>query len=618
MASGPSASCLLAASIAALCFACTDEGVATDAGQTEDTVSDIPDDSGISIPDPVSPVFVEQEVFGDDAPAALESENRVNYCGGGTVHDADGDGDLDVIYITACVDGARACVFENLSQYGEIEVAQEAASCSQPAATGAIGLPRNSAGVSRWLAFGREFIELRTETDSQALPLPGCVVSSVLPIDTDADGTLELVVACREGVTGDLCNAASPRVGPARPILLRLGDESLSTLGTLPIAPSNVLALAATDLDGDGMTEVVFAADVRLNGGAVDFGADPGGIWRYDPLLGIAAGEMLRSASGSMAWLAAMGVAQIDVDDRRLLVMSNIGAPLVAEWNAANGGFEEVGDDPGLEALRLSEQSVSWGLLAGDWSMDGRDDLLITRGRLVEEEDAGSHLFFPQTPEGTFAEAAGNAFPEAPYGSGAERGAVAADLDHDGAGELIIFRCGEPPLILEEQAAAPRRCTLNPAPRYAVTSGHGYSMEHVVDGRLSSSGAAVQGQMQVGHPPQILATRRAGTLRFPSGAAVDYACDDNEGFVAVTEPEWLRYERNGEDLLISIDDSAFASPTTDLRLLFPSADGVLERVAARSGADWVVSDIGEVSARQFMLTRNGHRVSRRLALSGAP
>jgi hypothetical protein len=155
------------------------------------------------------------------------------------------------------------------------------------------------------------------------------------------------------------------------------------------------------------------------------------------------------------------------------------------------------------------------------------------------------------------------------------RGAIRADLDHDGWLDLIHTGIsGYLKLHIERptQDNAPIRCTLRPLTRIAPSMGH--SVGIAAEGEDDFHYREIQGQIRWGTSPWLMTTVRRGTVRFPSGGRTEFDCGEGAGPIDVEEPEWIRVRRVGDTLEITID-----APWLAGELLVESAVSAGEREA---------------------------------------
>ena len=93
-----------------------------------------------------------------------------------------------------------------------------------------------------------------------------------------------------------------------------------------------------------------------------------------------------------------------------------------------------------------------------------------------------------------------------------------------------------------------------PKDRYVPAFGTGHALLSPSDQMWRQFDS--QGQLRSGTHPYVLSPWTSGTMRFPSGARVDYDCNNEAGPFAIEEPEWIQFRRNFTQLIIEIGPEA--------------------------------------------------------------
>jgi len=207
------------------------------------------------------------------------------------------------------------------------------------------------------------------------------------------------------------------------------------------------LCVLASDIDGDGRVDLYVANDSTENRLYKNLGA--GRFEDATLVSGIGVDRYGRTE-------ASMGIASGDVDGDNDLDLFVTGFDDESDTLYANQGglvFEDRTVQAGLElATRIP---VGFGCVLEDLDLDGRLDLAITNGHIIDNialyHDGKTHaqpaLAFRGDGRGRFTDvssAADTVFAREPY---VGRGLIAADLDGDARSDLVLTQCGGAPRI---------------------------------------------------------------------------------------------------------------------------------------------------------------------------
>ena len=288
--------------------------------------------------------------------------------------------------------------------------------------------------------------------DAGGAPHPGFSASAAF-LDADGDGDLDLFVL---GYTADsleslpLPGAAASCVWFGLPVFCgpsglvpaadafyrNRGDgrfeEATADAGLAAAEPGYGLGVVASDLDGDGDTDLYAAND-----------SVPNHLWINDGAGRFSERGLFAGVAYNMDGLAQAGMGvdagDFDADGLADLFVTNFSHDTnTAYRNAGNGFFE---DSTTRNDLRVPGWfSLGWGTRFTDLDGDGLLDLFVANGHVYPDAaDAGSgttyamaNQVFRNRGDGTFAEIAW----ESPVRS--SRGAAFGDLDGDGLPEVVV------------------------------------------------------------------------------------------------------------------------------------------------------------------------------------
>jgi len=218
---------------------------------------------------------------------------------------------------------------------------------------------------------------------------------------------------------------------------------------------------------------------------------------------GIASGVAV-DASGTPN--GSMGIVMLDFfgNQRFDLMVTNFEHEQIAIYRNDGGGlFRHASRETGLNALDAAV--VGFGIVAADFSGDGREDVLLTSGHVqydaqsgdIEQEpvllkNVGGQTFQRQSPAGC------DYFRRKSCG----RGLAIADLDNDGAPDAVITHLFEPPVILRNVPSDPHswlriRLVGTHSPRTPIgTVVLAATDEHVMTRQLYSGGSYLSQSQQ--------------------------------------------------------------------------------------------------------------------------
>ena len=303
--------------------------------------------------------------------------------------------------------------------------------------------------------------------DAGGAPHPGFSASAAF-FDADGDGDLDLFVL---GYTADsleslpLPGAAASCVWFGLPVfcgpsgLLAAADafyrnrgdgrleEATAAAGLDAAEPGYGLGVVASDLDGDGDTDLYVAND-----------SVPNHLWINDGAGRFSERGLFAGVAYNMDGLAqaGMGVDAGDFDDdgRADLFVTNFSHDTnTAYRNAGNGFFE---DSTTRNDLRVPGWfSLGWGTRFTDLDGDGRLDLFVANGHVYPDAaDAGSGTTYAM-PNQIFRNRGDGTFAETPWESPvrSSRGAAFGDLDGDALPEVVVVNVDDRAAVYANRSA---------------------------------------------------------------------------------------------------------------------------------------------------------------------
>lgn len=461
--------------------------------------------------------------------------------------DLDRDGALDVFLAGDPAADEAACVYRNISTPGAVRFERVQAWCLSSGLRVEVALadPVNDGTLLAIVADtlwrvgvdgAREAPEWRVAGTAE----PQCAASAVLAVDIDMNGVLDLLASCHiRGLSSD--------PGAVRPLRAWTNEGDVVWEGAAPLfgAAGNALALGATDVNRDGLYDVLAVVDTFSGPLVQNAAADPGGARLRVAPSGTERWREVRFGSGPDAWGSFMGVAEVHTPRGPTFTLTDFGRQrLVA--------FEQDGFNPRAmpwpftQSMVPTEWLYSWSAVTEDLDGNGSDDILVTQGLLPSGEvhwAAHANLALVQNGRGGFvalSEAAGlrPSFPPA-EGVGtparSSRGILRADFDGDGALEFVLLSYDGPPEVYRLETGG-ERCTVFAEPSVVPSLGWGVGYGPTATGPWAMR--HIQGQLRVSDTNAVYPPAPSGFLRFASGAVVPYDCSATRR-VSMEEPDWI-------------------------------------------------------------------------------
>ncbi len=280
---------------------------------------------------------------------------------------------------------------------------------------------------------------------------PKVLISTVVFGDADTDGILDAYVA----TSGIIVSDQGPRdTGAPDFLLIGRGDGTFEPAKPMIVGGegSSSLVAAFVDVDADGAQEILVVSDGEA--------AEPTALWKRDPTEAGTPSEWrdIGPETGLDPRFAGMGmdIADLNGDRRPDFCMTDIGAPVCLLSDGA-GRWYEAGAALGLHGAEAQAQ-IGWGFEIADLDNDGDLDALQASGPAMDSYDPDADppmqdLLWEGQADGSFAP--GLAQPR--FGSTRNHlGVVAADLDGDGAVEVLLAGPSERPLLYANRCSDAR------------------------------------------------------------------------------------------------------------------------------------------------------------------
>lgn len=541
-----------------------------DTSDTEDVVDPAP------LPTPhftlVTPLGLEEVFFHWD------TIDPLTYGAGLAFVDTTGTGTLDLFVGQYNDNDAPACIYRNVSTPGvpAFEPIEEVCG-TLGAYLGALPVDLTGDGRDELFLYGLASAGLLRFTPeisytpidvrgSEDGPMQGCLSVSAMAVDVNLDGRPEVVVGCAgvaEGISDIFEQMESPDfrgLTEFKPnVVFRLNEhgELVAAAGSPYNAMADIgssLAMGPVELGHDGRDAIVFANDSHstifsrwtwLRPGVVKFRCIADASCDYNEFT---------MAPTREAWGAYMGTTQVYVGDEPYIYLSDWGPNRLLRWIGSEF-VDEARQRNARVGVRNGQLAVSWAILVDDFNYSGLDDIFVSNGLIFWDMQAYREQvdsLLVQQPDGTFLElneeiglVPGEPEVDDTLGTAYNaRGGALVDLDGDGRLEVVLANIAGPLIVYREDLpitdAQGPRCTLLPRERVTAPLGllFGIRGEDEAGFRIRNA----QGQMNIGLPRSLVTRWRTGSLRFPSGAIVDYDCGDSNGPLVLEEPDWLAVE----------------------------------------------------------------------------
>jgi hypothetical protein len=606
------------------------------------------DNRCVPLTDPPLGLFFERRFnIGPTQHVVPASFNDIGYGFGGGLFDLDGDGDLDLFL------GARRnyeressppCIFRNDSRPGELVLEPIEAFCQLRTddPLSGYGLDVEGDGFHELLVLGRRTVKIWrfhpevSELDLLAQlsaddPRHGCEAGAAVIADLNSDGRFDITVGCQESTSSDAIERLKNLTfiqDQDGALILRAGPPPAGRgQTTFYQDDGSSLAIAQIDHDDDGLLDYIIANDAFSTQGVVGVSEPsismelrPGALYRRCSPLESCDWDRRPMDRGSLAWGSNMGLGNVAIEGLgEFIYVADQGPNRLVRWT--DGEPQDIAVELGVELSHAGDNLLySWSVLIDDYNRDGTDDLLVTNGSVPGggggSFEAHRDTMMLQTDQGfeAYTDEVGlqvntNADSRVSDQVYSPRAMIRTDFDFDGNLDLVeVGLQGVARILAEVPTATPKtpRCTLQPRNLYIITYGTGYGVADDAGGRFFRRD--IQGQMRFGSSPWVLSTETRGRFRFPSGAVVNFDCQETAGPIVVIEPEWVSIDWRADHLFVTLD-TPWISGIPSLEGALRNADGEARALTAtRQDSGWRIDRAAD--DRAVMLKLDGKWIDR--------
>jgi enediyne biosynthesis protein E4 len=282
--------------------------------------------------------------------------------------------------------------------------------------------------------------------------------------------------------------------------------------GIQSVEPGKGLAVEIVDLDGDGLLDIFVANDTSEN-----LLFRNRGQLQYEEVgrkSGVAVGDDGKPASS-------MGIACADFDNNGWfdLYVTNFENSINNFYdNLFDGIFVQRSAEAGLATP--SRPMLAFGTVAADFDLDGFPDLFVANGHIWDLSVLKSGHWYEMPPQ-LFHNQGGRRFSDVSLGGGGDyfsrrwlgRAAATADLDRDGAADLVVTHELQPAAILRNES--PRQgasSLLRVIGTSAAREPLGIRIVYRTGGETRLTHLPAGGSFAVGHDPRVILSCPKGQL----------------------------------------------------------------------------------------------------------
>lgn len=523
---------------------------------------------------PVSPNFHYSNPDSFEMPGIMGS--------GCSLTDLDNDGRLDIVLVPGDVRPEQApeqaglcCVLQQQPDGNWLNVSEQAGLRVRGFGMGCFTADFDNDGDPDAVTTGaRGVLLFRNDTKAGQIRMVDVTAESLVSdsrwataavmFDYDRDGWLDLFVThyvdyfpgsiCADG-TGrrDYCGPQSFQ-GTADLLCRNLGGagqpfrfSDVTVTSGIARAQGKGLGAAASDFNGDGLTDIYVANDM-----------EPNFLWIQNPAGEFTEEAVLRGCAVDLQGRpqASMGVSRTDLnqDGRLDLFLTHLRGETNTWYRETTDGF--FLDDTARSGLgEPSRNMTGFGTIVADFDLNGLVDIAVVNGRvmrapLLQPEPAGSHWqeyaessqLYAGIAAGRFTPHAADVFQERLEVS---RGLAAGDIDNDGDLDLLVASTSAPAALYKNVAArlghwlqirtvSSHRAGAAPGARITVASGNRRLVAEVQPqtGYLSESDSRVHfglGQLSACDWIEVQWPDGAVQIERFAGGAVDQVLELRQG-----------------------------------------------------------------------------------------
>jgi Tfp pilus assembly protein PilF len=444
----------------------------------------------------VSPVEVAEAVSKAMIPVKLEAKSLSSGApftttGGACMIDATGDGHMDLVLMQSGPQAIRVLHATRDGNFQDWDAAAAGLKASGHAVACAVG-DFDADGLNDLaVALDDQVLLFKNlgkgkfqDVTADAGITPRNHPSGITFIDYDHDGDLDLFL------TG-----APLKDGDAPNVLWRNNGNKTFTEWTEPTG------LGGSGQPGFDKTSAAILTDFN-NDRAVDIavtGEGPAPVIYINPREGKYPTQLLYDESAKLPPTTGIAVVDYNKDGWMDIAVTHDGAPGLTLWRNVPGP-DNIGRKFERVPLPLNDATRGWGLTPIDIDNDGWIDLTA----IVETNSGPQVRVFRNRGDGTF-EDASHALGLDAVKLQSPRGLIAADVDGDGAADLIVTQLNAPPVVLRNIGANKNHFVRIDLSGYADNkTALGVKVETFANGHWQKWELAGASGYQTQGPPQIL------------------------------------------------------------------------------------------------------------------